>query len=92
MMIMYRRSRQFWIIAAAVLLTTIAALFLAANTVALAFSTSGHVQAAPASLAAECGDLNGDGDLNILDAITMLQILSGLIDPTPEQLVTADLN
>ena len=33
-----------------------------------------------------CGDLNGDGDINVLDAIIDLQIIVGLITPTETQL------
>lgn len=39
-----------------------------------------------------CGDLNGDDAVNVFDAITTLQIIVGLVDPTTVQLVLADLN
>ena len=39
-----------------------------------------------------CGDLNGDGDVNVFDAIIVLQIIVGLIEPTLDQLVLSDLN
>jgi hypothetical protein len=39
-----------------------------------------------------CGDQNGDGEVDIRDAITDLQIIVGLIRPTPEQLLLSDSN
>ena len=42
-------------------------------------------------LAAVCGDLNGDGDVNVFDAITTLQIIVGLITPTEAQLMLGDV-
>jgi hypothetical protein len=39
-----------------------------------------------------CGDQNGDGKVNILDAIIDLQIIVGLMRPTPEQLFLSDIN
>ena len=39
-----------------------------------------------------CGDLNNDGDVNVFDAIIGLQIIVGLIEPAPDQLVLSDLN
>ena len=38
-----------------------------------------------------CGDLNGDGIVNVFDAIMGLQIIVGLIEPTPAQLVVIDV-
>ena len=39
-----------------------------------------------------CGDLTGDGVVNVFDAITTLQISVGLIQPTATQAVLGDLN
>ena len=44
------------------------------------------------SVALSCGDLNADGDVNVFDAIIDLQIIVGIIEPTPEQLALGDLN
>jgi hypothetical protein len=38
-----------------------------------------------------CGDLNGDGDVNVFDAIIELQIIVGLIVPTETQLIQGDV-
>ena len=38
-----------------------------------------------------CGDLNGDGDVNVFDAIIDLQIIVGLITPTEAQLTLGDV-
>ena len=38
-----------------------------------------------------CGDLNGDGGVNIFDAIIDLQIIVGLIEPTELQLILGDV-
>ncbi len=38
-----------------------------------------------------CGDLNGDGDVNVFDAITVLQIIVGLIEATPGQTILGDV-
>lgn len=50
----------------------------------------------PASLQAPidglCGDLNDDGIVNIFDAVIVLQIVVGLIELVPDQLILADLN
>ena len=54
---------------------------------------SSHVQASTLRQAGGvCGDLNGDNTVNVFDAITMLQIAVGLIEPTPTQLILGDLN
>ena len=45
-----------------------------------------------AALPGVCGDLNGDSQVNVFDAIITLQIIVGLVTPTPTQLVLADLN
>jgi len=39
-----------------------------------------------------CGDLTGEGTVNVVDAITVLQIAAGLVEPTPIQLRVGDLN
>jgi hypothetical protein len=39
-----------------------------------------------------CGDLTGDGSVNVFDAITMLLIVVGLYQPTSLQAIVADLN
>ncbi len=38
-----------------------------------------------------CGDQNDDGNVDIFDAIIDLQIIVGLIVPTPEQLILSDV-
>ena len=38
-----------------------------------------------------CGDLNGDGDVNVFDAIIDLQIIVGLIEPTEAQMILGDV-
>ncbi len=38
-----------------------------------------------------CGDLNGDGDVNVFDAIIDLQVIVGLITPTEAQLTLGDV-
>ncbi len=38
-----------------------------------------------------CGDLNGDGDVDVFDAIMELQIIVGLITPTEAQLKLGDV-
>ena len=38
-----------------------------------------------------CGDLNGDGDVNVFDAMIDLQIIVGLIEPTGTQLRLGDV-
>ena len=39
-----------------------------------------------------CGDVNGDSVVNVFDAITLLQMAVGLIQPTAAQIVAGDLN
>ena len=39
-----------------------------------------------------CGDLTGDGDVNVFDAIILLQVAVGLIQPTPLQQQLGGLN
>ena len=39
-----------------------------------------------------CGDLTGDTKVNVFDAITLLQIIVGLVEPTAAQATAADLN
>ena len=39
---------------------------------------------APAAVGA-CGDLTGDGQVDVIDAIALLQIIVGLVVPTAEQ-------
>ena len=38
------------------------------------------------------GDLDGDGIINILDIILEVNIILGVIDPTPQQETAGDLN
>ena len=38
------------------------------------------------------GDVNGDGDINILDVIETINIILGKLDPTPDQFRAADIN
>ena len=38
------------------------------------------------------GDVNGDGNVNVLDALMAANIIIGLIQPTPNQIVAADCN
>ena len=38
-----------------------------------------------------CGDQNDDGNVDIFDTIIDLQIIVGLIVPTPEQLTLSDV-
>ena len=38
-----------------------------------------------------CGDLNGDGTVNVFDAIVELQIIVGLVVPSAEQLRLGDV-
>ena len=45
----------------------------------------------PAVFAGTCGDLNGDGVINVFDAIISLQIIVGLITPTEDQLKAGDV-
>jgi uncharacterized repeat protein (TIGR01451 family) len=40
---------------------------------------------------AACGDLNGDGVVNVFDAIIGLQIIVGLVEPTAAQLKLSDV-
>ena len=47
--------------------------------------------AVPTAFADTCGDLNGDGDVNVFDAIIDLQIIVGLIEPTEAQLTLGDV-
>ena len=42
-------------------------------------------------IAGVCGDLNDDGVINVFDAITLLQIIVGLIEPTETQLKLRDV-
>ncbi len=37
------------------------------------------------------GDQNNDGNVDVFDAIIDLQIMVGLIEPTPEQLILSDV-
>ena len=39
----------------------------------------------------ECGDLTGDGQTNVFDAIALLQIIVGLVVPTEEQKERGDV-
>ena len=41
---------------------------------------------------ARCGDSNGDGKVNVIDVVTGLQIIVGLVQPTPTQSVASDVN
>ena len=45
-----------------------------------------------AQVAGVCGDLTGDGLVNVFDAITLLQVIVAIIVPTPDQQVLGDLN
>ena len=47
--------------------------------------------AVPPVVAGTCGDLNGDGVINVFDAITLLQIIVGIVEPTPTQLKVGDV-
>ncbi|MCH8186805.1 MAG: hypothetical protein IH862_11970, partial [Chloroflexi bacterium] len=38
-----------------------------------------------------CGDINGDEDVNVFDAIIALQIIVGLVEPTETQLTLGDV-
>ena len=58
----------------------------------LFLEADGELQPPVTPTAPICGDLNGDGDVNVFDAIIDLQIIVGLIEPTPDQLVLSDLN
>ena len=39
-----------------------------------------------------CGDLNGDAEVDVFDAIVLLQIVVELVQPTPNQEILGDLN
>ena len=43
------------------------------------------------SIVGVCGDQNGDGFVNVFDAIIDLQIIVGLIEPTETQLIQGDV-
>ncbi|MCH8186624.1 MAG: hypothetical protein IH862_11030, partial [Chloroflexi bacterium] len=45
-----------------------------------------------AQVSGVCGDLTGDGLVNVFDAITLLQVIVALIEPTADQQVLGDLN
>jgi plastocyanin len=50
---------------------------------------------APASLSAQtgvCGDLNGDGFVNVIDVVISLQIVAGLLEPTASQAMLGDVH
>ena len=47
--------------------------------------------AIPPVVAGTCGDVNDDGAINVFDAITLLQIIVGIIEPTPTQLRLGDV-
>ena len=38
------------------------------------------------------GDLDGNGAINILDVVMLVNIVLGVLDPTPQQEISADLN
>ena len=46
----------------------------------------------PISQELVCGDLNADGAIDIFDAIIGLQVIVGLVEPTPSIDIAADLN
>jgi hypothetical protein len=41
---------------------------------------------------AQIGDINTDGNIDVLDVVQMVQIIIGAANPTPEQFSLADLN
>lgn len=38
-----------------------------------------------------CGDVNGDGEINVVDGVAIMQIIAGIITPTADQVVAADI-
>ena len=76
-----------------ILLAVIASL---GSAYALQAGTNILVKEVPSSvtltLAAQCGDQNGDETVNVFDVIIDLQIIVGQAEPTSSQAILSDLN
>ncbi|MCH8990346.1 MAG: hypothetical protein IIA44_01155, partial [Acidobacteria bacterium] len=89
------KSRPIGLRPAALLLVGVIALVVGSANVD-AFASSNQKTTHPAlsvqAAAPPCGDLNGDGAVNVFDAITLLQIIVGIVTPDATQSALADFD